>query len=78
MTQNENSWTWTCADQSEDKPVATMFACRFTKKENVAKFEETFNQSFADNAKLGWGEKTETKENTETEEKPKEEEAKAE
>lgn len=54
MAQNENSWSWTCYDQSDDVPAATMFACRFTKKENVADFEKHFNEGFEANGKLDW------------------------
>merc|ERR1711884_333096 len=62
MPQNENAWTWSCYDQSDDEPSATMFACRFVKKEHVAKFKEVFEESYNANMKLKWGKKEEAKE----------------
>jgi len=56
MEQNENSWRWTCWDQSDDVAAATMFAIRFTKKEHVAEYQKVFEGGYADNMKLKWGE----------------------
>merc|ERR1712048_762560 len=73
MPQNENSWVWTCYDQSDDVPAATMFAIRFTKKEHIPEFEKAFNESYESNNKLDWGVKK-----AEATEEKKEEEPKAE